>query len=70
MLFQLTDRLADTYNAWKEGDVYLDAHKAESGQGSFLGESVGRTPLRWSTNDESNDLHHPLNTCVHVFVKV
>ena len=49
----------------KKETYSLDPHGAEPAQGTFIDESALGTPLRWSTDDVSNKLYHPLNTCVY-----
>lgn len=40
----------------------MDWYGAEPGQGTYLGEAAGGTPLAWSTNEIGHPYWQPLNT--------
>ena len=47
----------DKFNAWKEGDDFLDWYGAENDQGSYQGTPASGTPLVWTTNDSNYPYH-------------
>ncbi|XP_069131143.1 alpha-amylase-like [Argopecten irradians] len=50
------------YNAWRQGDNFLDWYGAEPGQGSFHGVPAKGTPAVWTTNQPGGHGYTPLNT--------
>ena len=50
------------YNAWKEGDNFLDWRGGEVGQGSYLGQTPSGTPTVWTSDQGGNPGYNVLNT--------
>ncbi|XP_062602028.1 alpha-amylase-like, partial [Saccostrea cucullata] len=51
-----------SFNAWKQGDNYLDWYGPEVGQGTYLGRRPTGSPTVWTTNDRNSQYYSPLNT--------
>jgi len=50
------------YRSWAVGDMLLDWHGVEHGQGSVNGKRAAGSPSVWTTDDQSNNAaYHPLN---------
>ncbi|KHJ92421.1 hypothetical protein OESDEN_07692 [Oesophagostomum dentatum] len=56
-----TNTTCDEYQAWKNGDRYLDFEGDESGQGTFSGKAAAGTPSVWTTNNPYDKGYHPSN---------
>lgn len=54
----------DRYNSWRVGDLHLDWHGAESGQGAYEGQEALGTPLAWTTDNILSPGYQELNTSV------
>ncbi|XP_052766593.1 alpha-amylase-like [Mya arenaria] len=50
------------YNAWSNGDNFLDWYGAEAGQGTYHGQVAEGTPAVWTTNVAGQAGHSDLNT--------
>ncbi|CAG2253198.1 AMY [Mytilus edulis] len=50
------------YNAWRQGDSYLDWYGAEPGQGDYHGQTPQGTPAVWTTNQPGKPGYNELNT--------
>ena len=57
-----TTKNFDKYNAWREGDAYLDWFGNEAGQGTYKNIKAEGTPMARTSNKTSNVGYHPLNT--------
>ncbi|CAH1798950.1 unnamed protein product [Owenia fusiformis] len=51
----------DKINAWRVGDNYLDWHGAESGQGTYNGQTADGTPAAWTSSSSGSSGYQPLN---------
>lgn len=52
------------YDAWRQGDDYLDWFGAEAGQGYYQGIPASGTPMAWTTNTPGVDGYQELNVYV------
>ena len=50
------------YNAWREGDNFLDWIGAEESQGTYSNQQAEGSPMVWTSNQASKLGYQPLNT--------